>query len=262
MEEKRLIKFEMRRAFGKTFFIAYLIGFLSGCGGLISYWIQVRWTPVESISCFDAWLYCYSVAESSAYKVIFPLVICLPYLTTIYTDRKSGMIFNIVSRMSYSQYLISKLAVGIVETIIMSASVLMSWFVISISLFPLNIPDTELNVFVTGAFSEFYTEAPLKYILILLLLNVVFSITFFVSCVSISIFLNSKYQVVVVPFAIYFVLEFCAQYTNYAYIHPIAYYLPFEFLPLTITQIITGIGVIIAINIVVICAQCRKRDIL
>lgn len=75
MEEKRLIKFEMRRAFGKTFFIAYLIGFLSGCGGLISYWIQVRWTPVESISCFDAWLYCYSVAESSAYKVIFPLVI-------------------------------------------------------------------------------------------------------------------------------------------------------------------------------------------
>lgn len=163
MEEKRLIKFEMRRAFGKTFFIAYLIGFLSGCGGLISYWIQVRWTPVESISCFDAWLYCYSVAESSAYKVIFPLVICLPYLTTIYTDRKSGMIFNIVSRMSYSQYLISKLAVGIVETIIMSASVLMSWFVISISLFPLNIPDTDLNVFVTGAFSEFYTEAPLKY---------------------------------------------------------------------------------------------------
>lgn len=77
-----MLKYEMRRAFGKFFWIAFLVGVVSGSGGFVSYLLDSEYLPAQSISCFDAWLYCVSVGEGSFYRAIYPIVICLPYIFT------------------------------------------------------------------------------------------------------------------------------------------------------------------------------------
>ena len=51
-----MLKYEMRRAFGKFFWIAFLVGVVSGSGGFVSYLLDSEYLPAQSISCFDAWL--------------------------------------------------------------------------------------------------------------------------------------------------------------------------------------------------------------
>ena len=66
-----MLKYEMRRAFGKFFWIAFLVGVVSGSGGFVSYLLDSEYLPAQSISCFDAWLYCVSVGEGSFYRAIY-----------------------------------------------------------------------------------------------------------------------------------------------------------------------------------------------
>ena len=93
-----MLKYEMRRAFGKFFWIAFLVGVVSGSGGFVSYLLDSEYLPAQSISCFDAWLYCVSVGEGSFYRAIYPIVICLPYIFTFYTDQNSTFIFPLIPR--------------------------------------------------------------------------------------------------------------------------------------------------------------------
>lgn len=79
---------------------------MSGSGGFVSYLLDSEYLPAQSISCFDAWLYCVSVGEGSFYRAIYPIVICLPYIFTFYTDQNSTFIYFLLSRESYRDYLI------------------------------------------------------------------------------------------------------------------------------------------------------------
>ena len=104
-----MIKYEFRRAFGKTFFVAVAIGILSGISGIYVYHLDTQWNELSEISCYDAWLYCFSVSESSIYRAIFPLLVCLPYLQKFYSDRNSTLIYSIITRTSYLRFYLSKI---------------------------------------------------------------------------------------------------------------------------------------------------------
>ncbi len=233
-----LIKYELRRAFGHSFAIAFALGVLSGIGGIFSYYSDTRWNDCSAISCFDAWLYCLSVSEGSFYRALFPVIICLPYLPTVYSDRNSYFIFDITSRMPYSRYLIIKTCVGVISATSVVFLTLIFWLCICQAVFPPNLPTTEFNYLPKGAFSHLFVLHPTRYIAAVILLNIITGALLYLLSMALSFLAKNKRTVVGIPFAIYLLFILLSQIKGFSLINPIVLVAPLEMSSCTFYQII------------------------
>ena len=232
-----MIKYEFRRAFGKTFFVAVAIGILSGISGIYVYHLDTQWNELSEISCYDAWLYCFSVSESSIYRAIFPLLVCLPYLQKFYSDRNSTLIYSIITRTSYLRFYLSKIFVGIISSTSVVVLVLGFWFVVSICFYPANLPVTIFNYSPGGAFSEYYAYQPLKYIIIILILNIISGNLIYLVGIALSYFAKNRNQVLVMPNMIYLFLILISQIGTLSFLDPVVLIAPLEATRLTFSHI-------------------------
>ncbi len=233
-----LIKYEFRRAFGRAFVIAFVLGVLSGIGGIIAYYSDTQWNEPAAISCYDAWLYCLSVSEGSFYKAMFPILICLPYLPTFYSDRKSPFIFSITTRTSYLRYLRIKIEVGLISAISVILLILVFWLCVCFALFPHNLPITEFNYLPKGAFSQYFVLQPMRYITIIILLNLITGALFYLISMAISFVAKNKRLVIALPFIVYLFLILISQMKSFSMLYPVVLIAPFEASSYTIHQIV------------------------
>ena len=235
-----MLKYEMRRAFGKFFWIAFLVGVVSGSGGFVSYLLDSEYLPAQSISCFDAWLYCVSVGEGSFYRAIYPIVICLPYIFTFYTDQNSTFIYFLLSRESYRDYLKNKCFSGCISPISLVLGVNIVWLIVAYILFPANKPITIFNLQMGGIYNWLYPNSPLVYIWIQIAFSILFSIAFFAVSGLLAFLSNKKWQTAVLPFAIYFLSIFLSQFFDEPFLNPVSYLIPYETSKLSISNILFG----------------------
>lgn len=243
-----MLKYELNRAFNKAFFIAIMIGVASGIGGIFSYYLDAQYFPPEAVSCYEAWIYCLGLAEGSFYKVVFPILICIPYLGTLYSERNSSFIYFVTIRTPYKKYLLIKLGIGTVSAMAAIVSVLSIWFVVCAIMFPFNLPITNINYVPLGAFSGYYRSSPGLYIIIITLLNMMTAGLFFLASATISLFVRSKRLIIVLPFIIYLILVILSGYYPFNLIDPIALFLPFENTDITSVSIITGFVAIFVLS--------------
>lgn len=232
-----LIKYEFQRAFSRAFIIALALGILSGIGGVVAYYSDTLWNEPAEISCYDAWLYCLSVGEGSFYRAMFPVIICLPYLTTFYSDRNSSFIFNITSRMSYLRYLCIKIGIGLISAISVILLILVSWLCICLVLFPCNLPITEFNYAPKGIFSQYFILHPLRYITIIILLNLITAAVFYLISMALSFVVKNKRLVIGAPFIVYLFFILISQFKSFSMLNPIVLIAPLETPSYTIRQI-------------------------
>lgn len=106
MERTYMFRLELKRAFNYKWVFALIVCILSGIGGLIVYHMEGQFRAPQYTSAYEAWLFCLSVAECSIYRLIFPLLIAFPYISTFYSDRHSPFIHLVVIRNGYKQYMI------------------------------------------------------------------------------------------------------------------------------------------------------------
>lgn len=202
--------------------------------------LDSEYLPAQSISCFDAWLYCVSVGEGSFYRAIYPIVICLPYIFTFYTDQNSTFIYFLLSRESYRDYLKNKCFSGCISTISLVLGVNIVWLIVAYILFPANKPITIFNLQMGGIYNWLYPNSPLVYIWIQIAFSILFSIAFFAVSGLLAFLSNKKWQTAVLPFAIYFLSIFLSQFFDEPFLNPVSYLIPYETSKLSISNILFG----------------------
>lgn len=224
-----MINYELRRAFHRAFFVTLFLGIASGIGGLIAFHLDAQFYHSPSdISCYEAWLYCLGVGEGSFYKAMIPILICAPYLGTIYTERNSSFIHLVTVRTTYKNYFLKKIEAGLISTMVLFFSILIFWFLLCSILYPFNLPVGETNYAPSGAFSGYYQHHPLLYVLLIIVLNVVESAIFFVLFTSISLFVKRKWLVIALPFIIYIANAILAGFYPLNLASFLSMFLPFE----------------------------------
>lgn len=254
-----MLKYEMKRAFGKNFWIALLIGVISGLGGIVSYLLDCQYLPAESVSCFDAWLYCLSVGEGSFFRAVFPIIICLPYIFTFYTDQQSTFIYFLLSRISYKKYLIYKCALGGISAVTLILSTNAIWLIAVFFLFPTNIPDTILNLQMGGAYSWLYQSNPMRYIGIQIWFGILFTVAYYFVSVFFVFMSKKKWQTAALPIFAYFLLIFVSQFFDKITMNPVTYLIPYEAPGLSASGILLGDVLFLTLGVIGIFFNYNKR---
>lgn len=259
-----MLKYELKRAFGHQFLLALLLGICCGITGVIAYMMNIQYTPSESITCFDAWLYCNSVAESSIYKALLPLVICLPTLSALYSDRKTSLVYMVVSRTKYCLWLKYKLLAGIISTSVLVIVIPTVWFLTSIFLFPANPTTTILNLHISGIFSAYYYSSPFIYILFIIALTLLFSLVFYFFGFALTFYVKNQKQVILVPFLIYILCIIFSQLLNLPFINPVSYFLPYEgeYVPLHMIILLELSLIALSICMIYLKYRVEKKELL
>ena len=213
---KTLLKIELERAFkNKWFYITLCIELVLVIADVRTVALPARmayeefYIPVRDYQIPGAYCYWMVVNNGPVYRLfhfIFPLLISIPYVFTIYNDIKSNYVYNITSRIDKSRYYLSKLLTQFIVGMAVVAFALISSFVLTAAILPLEHPtmaSAEYNISVTKAFPElFYNHTFVSAIVFIVLESVVFGI---IGCIGFifSYLLNNVIMVMLSSFIIY-----------------------------------------------------------
>ena len=232
-----MLKMELRRAFNKKWIFALACCILSGLSGIIGYYMDASFTDMAYANCFEAWIYCLSVSESSIYTILFPVFISFPFISTFYSERHSSYIYFISIREGYGKYLAIKILIAMLSAISMIMLSMAMWFFWAKMYFPENILSTNTCLYqVQGAFSAIYMKAPLIYMLIIMLINLITAACFVLLTFFCSFFVKTKARAILMPFFIYLGLIVISQFMGRVY-NPIVLLSPLEWEKSSISQI-------------------------
>lgn len=271
---KTLLKIELERAFkNKWFYITLCIELVLVIADVCTVALPARmayeefYIPVRDYQIPGTYCYWMVVNNGTVYRLfhfIFPLLISIPYVFTIYNDIKSNYVYNITSRIDKSRYYLSKLLTQFIVGTAVVAFALISSFVLTAAILPLEHPtkaSAEYNISVTKAFPElFYNHTFVSVIVFIVLESVVFGI---IGCIGFifSYLLNNVIMVMLSSFIIYymdFVLSnLCGRYGSLMTASKIG---------ILHKAWVTGLVaelMIIAVTAVVVCIiRMKKKDIL
>ena len=214
---KTLLKIELERAFkNKWFYITLCIELILVVVDVSTVALPVRrayediYISLRDYQIPGAYCLWMLIHNSSIYRLfhfIFPLLISIPYIYTIYGDVKSNYIYNITSRINKKKYYISKLVTQFIVGMVVVAFSLISSFVLTAAILPLEHPtkaSAEYPLSVTKAFPELFYNHPFVSVIIFIILeSVIFGI---IGCIGFvfAYLLNNVIMVMLSSFIIYY----------------------------------------------------------
>lgn len=241
-----MFKSELKKMLSAPILYASIaIGLVSCLLGLVTYFDSVYYIKavgeLDSISAYDAWQDCLALG-SSVYRVILPLLI-VPFLDSYFNERASGYSVFILTRKTYLRYYLAKWFVGIISAALVVLCVLGCTLLICLLLFPENVPKAENCPFNYEWAVRLFTTYPLKYILLLIALNVYFAVIYYSFGFALSCFAKNKYIVLLTPFFIYLAQLLVWQMFNIPALSPLVFIAHYEVNWLTVDSMVyAGIG--------------------
>ena len=216
---KILIKNELDRAFkNKWFYITLIV-----CLAIIIYdmcsvviptrnaldtYVEAGGYPIPNI--YNRWMELNNLSVASKLlHFIFPLLVCIPYSMSIYTDVESGYIYNIILRIEKKKYFLAKLITQFITGFAVVMSVMTVSFILTSMLLPEGNPMPGL-LYHYGAlniFGRIFYKCPLLTVFLMILLeSVLFGL---ISCLSYTFayILKNGVMVLISAFTIYFFEE-------------------------------------------------------
>lgn len=212
---KPLLKLEMTRAFYNKFFLfASLIGlilvvlqFVQVVLPLAAYLDYYRLYEPEGtypLSVFNRWIGGESYSPyASIYTMLMPILTVLPFADSYFTDRKNGMVKNILLRTKKKNYFISKyIAVFLSGGVVFTLPLLIN-FMLSAATLPSLLPEAStasFPIFETSMWSGLYYSQPYLYFLFYFLIDFVFAGLFPTIALAITHFVENRFVVLLSPF--------------------------------------------------------------
>lgn len=259
------IKFELFRAFhSRTFVISLLIGSLICALDLITFIVMFGFNGRYLI---DAWIGTdFPFAFNVMFFALLPVLACLPYGGSLFTDIKTGYDKNICVKASRLNYAFAK-----------SVSVFLSGFVsvclplavnlfIAAGLYSNYIPEwlnsSSLCLPDNYLFSEVYHAYPAIYCLIFILMDGMFAGAIALTSISLSCKVKSSFTAIVTPMVLLFMFDVFVGVKDFGNWSVLAMLNPQQYLHFYWYQMLIVYLVIIAANIAMITITSRKRDIL
>lgn len=211
-----LMKNELERAFrNKWFYATLLICLLAVIYDTFTEVIPVRNAmdiyiatdgyPIPNL--YNRWMELQSGrAVSWLLHLIFPLLVCIPYSISIYSDVETRYVYSIISRIDKKKYFLSKLFTQFLVGFAVVMFTMIISFMITASILPVGTPIAGLQYMPanTEVFGKaFYRHPLLMSVIVMILQSVMFAL---IGCLSYTFayLLRNGVMVVVSAFTIYF----------------------------------------------------------
>lgn len=211
-----LVSMELKRAFANRMFcVALGIGLCLALAQLVvvvvPYGVGDGWEVWRvgtkgsyPFSVYNSWMGATSYSVfTSLYYFILPLVVCLPFADSLYTDIKSGYVVNVVSRSGKARYFGAKVIAVCLSAGVVAIVPLVANFLASALFVPLLMPEVVAGTFPVSPRAMmadiFYTE-PLIYVGFYWVLTFVVSGIVACLCLVFTPLLANRFMVLVAPF--------------------------------------------------------------
>ncbi len=259
------IKFELYRAFhSRTFLVSLLIGNVICALDLISFYIMVGQSGRYLV---QSWIGTdYLFAYNQMFFILLPVLACLPYGGSLYTDIKTGYDKNICVKTSRLNYAFAK-----------SVSVFLSGFAsvclplamnlfIAAGMYPNYIPErlnaTSIPLDDVYLFAAIFDKHPAVYCLIYILIDSLFAGAMALISLSLTVKVKSSFTAIVTPMVFFFMFDIFVGVKDYGNWSVTAMLNPRQYMHTYWYQMIIVYLVIFSVNTTVITLISRKRDIL
>ena len=180
---------------------------------------------------FTEWIGASYTAESFLYYLIVPILACIPFADSFFTDKKSGYIKNVLIRANRKDYFIGKyLATFIAAGIAVVIPLIVNLIITSMFL-PSYIPNTSTygQIGQVSMWSKVFFTHPYIYILGYLIIDFMFSGFIATIGLSISLIAEYRFMVIIAPFLIYvFIYSVLGSFNLESYI-PLIFLQPYSY---------------------------------
>lgn len=212
-----ILGFEMRRAFSNRLF---LVAIGINCLIVLSHiafevapnspiflddYYTVRQAYGEyPLSVFNTWIGGqFSIIQVSLYFFILPLVVCVPFTDSLFSDRKTGYARNIATRTDYKKYYGAKIVAVFLSAGVVAVAPLVLDFLLTMLFFPALIPEPSAGTFALGSASlgaELFYSQPFAYVALFLLYIFLFSGLLALSALLFTYLVDNRFIVLLAPF--------------------------------------------------------------
>ena len=268
----RVLRFELRRAFhSRAFLVSLIIGLIICAADLITFCVEYSVIAMKQMYMVQAWIGTnYHYVYNELFYELLPLIACLPYGGSLFTDMKTGYDKNICVKASRGEYILSKGLATFLTGFSSVTSPLGLNLAVAAGLYPDFFPD--LLEAMVGAgfdnrclFSELYSIDPALYCLAFLLVDGIFAGVIALTSLGISRFVKSHFTAVATPMVIYIVLSMLlfrpqdAGFSNWSIECMLN---PYPIVTTAWYQMLIAVVLILTINAAAIGLFSRRRDVL
>lgn len=259
------VRFELYRAFhSRTFVISLLIGSVICALDLITFYIMVGQNGRYLV---QAWIGTdYLFAYNQMFYLLLPVLACLPYGGSLYTDIKTGYDKNICVKTSRLNYAFAK-----------SVSVFLSGFVsvclpLVMNLFiaagiysnykPERLKGISIPLSDIYLFAEIFDKHPAIYCLVYILIDSLFAGAMALTSLSLTVKVRSSFTAVVTPMILFFMFDVLKETQDFGNWTVTEMLNPRQYMHTYWYQMLIVYLVIFTVNVTVITLISKKRDIL
>ena len=262
----RIIRLELYRAFhSRTFYISLLIGFLICVLDLVTFCAQFgiggRWYLAQAWIGTD-----YRFVYNTLFYILLPVIACLPYGGSLYTDMQSGYDKNICIKVSRLNYSVAKGSAVFLSAFVSVALPLAVDLFIAAGLYSNYLPERlefmSVGLLDRNLFTTICNFHPLLYALLFILIDGLFAGAIALISLSISRLVKSHFTAVVTPMVIYITSSIFMQGDNYGNWGVIYMLNPYPVVPTLWYQMLIAYIVIFGVDCLIIWLITRKRDVL
>jgi hypothetical protein len=155
-------------------------------------------------SLFNHWIgYQGYVLQATLYFFVLPLLVCIPFADSLFTDRKNGYARSIVTRVSQRHYYIAKTVSVFLAAAVVAVVPLVLDLLLTALLFPAVVPLPAAGTFPIFEFSmwsDLYYSAPFLYTACYLMLIALFSGLIATVALMFSYLVANRFLVLLAPF--------------------------------------------------------------
>ncbi len=240
---KSLFRIEMHRGlFGRGMALSLAVGLLLAVSHVIMIVLPMIPTLEANLLYPDKWVTPHTVfvkwmggesysLQGYLFYLIAPLLATLPFADSYYTDRKSGYIKNLCTRVPKRRYFLSKFA----ATFLCGGLAVVLPLMVNLALTAVCLP-SHLPQIVTGMYSidatavlaDLFVTHPYGYIFLYLIFNFAFFGFLAALALDISFFVENRFVVSLTPFLIYLFLFSVMNLTGWQQVNPMIIFNPVQ----------------------------------
>lgn len=263
----KIVRFELYRAFhSRTFYISLVIGIVICALDLFTFCIMFL-SSLKGKYLIQAWIGAdYQFAYNQMFYILLPVLACLPYGGSLYTDIKTGYDKNICVKTSRINYIAAKcISVFLSGFSGVAIPLLLNLYVVA-GIFP-DYHTERLTAMSIGLidrcmFVSVYNLDPALYCLLFLIIDSSFAGVIALTSLSITNAVKSNFTAVVTPLVLVLMFDIFVGVKDYGNWSVLSMLNPRQYMHTYWYQMLIAFLVILIVNVAVITITSKKRDIL
>lgn len=141
---------------------------------------------------------------STLFFTLLPVFCVLPFAASLYTEKKSGYIKNVVHYTGKRNYFLSKILVVFTSGFLVVFVPLIINFLVVSAFIPSTVPHVNYNFYTYVNFGDMWSDIffsnPILYVALYILLDSVFGGILALSAVAVSFYIHNKVAIILIPF--------------------------------------------------------------